>query len=199
MSVSAHQAVHAPSTLPSCARNPQLFLHPLLEDGSASGSAQRREQQALRDTAQGECERCPLLGECLFRAIVEHDVAGFVAGTTEHQRSQIRARLGIQVQADDLSAWAGMRENQHRIGTDDVLALRAQRPDDSLKQLALHLGCSLSTVKRHLRAHRSQVAETLTVASQPSAQRTPPTIADVLAAREAVVAGRSGRRGEKAA
>ena len=38
---------------------------------------------------------------------------------------------------------------------DEVIRLRAANPDESLERLAQRLGCSLSTIKRHLRRERS--------------------------------------------
>lgn len=190
MTVNLNRVTRNDTAVPACALNTKLFQHPLLEDGVASGAAQRRHQRELRETASAVCERCPLMDECLYQAVVDHDVAGFVAGTTEPQRMAMRRRLNVHVEPDDLSAWAGMRESQHRIGTDDVLALRAQRPDDSLKQLALHLGCSLSTVKRHLRTHRNQ--QTGAETSRSASRRTRPTLDEVLIARD-IVLGRMSR------
>jgi hypothetical protein len=40
---------------------------------------------------------------------------------------------------------------------DEVVRLRAANPDESLERLAQRLGCSLSTVKRHLRQERGAV------------------------------------------
>jgi len=40
------------------------------------------------------------------------------------------------------------------VSHEEVLRLRAQYPNDSLESLAMRLGCSLSTVKRHLRRAR---------------------------------------------
>jgi hypothetical protein len=61
---------------------------------SAPGTVRRR-QLALITTAQAACRECPLIIDCLYRAVVEYDVAGYVAGTTAAQRAQIRRRLDV--------------------------------------------------------------------------------------------------------
>ena len=45
--------------------------------------------------------------ECLYRAVVEHNVVGYVAGTTQPQRAQIRRSLGITVEPEDFDTLAG--------------------------------------------------------------------------------------------
>jgi len=65
---------------------------------------------------------------------------------------------------------------------DEIIRLRNAHPDQSLEALAHRLGCSLSTVKRHLRQERDQ----------PSVRRSTrrPTMAEVVSA----AAGTTGRR-----
>lgn len=96
----------------------------------------------------------PLFTDCLFNAVVEHDVTGFVAGTTANQRRSMRNLLDVDVQADDFDQLAGARGTRRPVSHEEVLRLRAQYPNDSLESLAMRLGCSLSTVKRHLRRAR---------------------------------------------
>lgn len=139
---------------PPCATHAELFQHPLLEDAESLPTRNAALTRSLRVQAEQVCGQCPLITACLYRAVVEHDVAGYVAGSTEAQRRAIRRELGITVPRDDLSAWTGNHGGNRRISTDDVLRLRCAHPNESLPELAVRLGCSLSTIKRHLRAHR---------------------------------------------
>ena len=64
-------------------RVPRL-RHPLVEDpprGSLT-RADKERQGRLLARARVVCEACPLRTPCLYDAVVRHDVAGFVAGTT---------------------------------------------------------------------------------------------------------------------
>jgi len=114
-------------------------------------------------------------------------VAGFVAGTTARQRSEIRRRLGVSVRPEDLDSLAGVvggRQVDHA----EVLRLRAAHPDESLEVLAGRLGCSLSTVKRHLRRERSTPTD-------PEARTPRPGLRQVLvAAAEVTTSGRASSR-----
>jgi hypothetical protein len=167
-----------------------LFLDPALEsEPVASAPARvRRQYAALAAEATEVCASCPLLSACLYRAVVEYDVAGFVAGTTERQRSAIRARLDVAVEPEDFDSLAGVVGGQRTVDHDEVVRLRRAHPDESLERLARRLGCSLSTVKRHLRKERNQPA----AASEPARNR--PSEAQVRRAAAEVLAGNSGRR-----
>lgn len=139
-----------------CSVLPEVFQHPLLEEPPtrAARTSERRQYADLVATAAAACHRCPLITSCLYRAVVEHDVAGFVGGTTVRQRGEVRRRLGVTVRPEDLDTLAGVvggRQVDHA----EVLRLRAAHPDESLEVLAGRLGCSLSTVKRHLRRERT--------------------------------------------
>lgn len=137
-----------------CASTTELFWHPLVEDaGSALGPAQRREQQQLVAQAARMCAACPLVKQCLYQAVVEHNVSGVAGGTTARQRAQIRSHLGIRVGDEQLDRFAGAFAAR-QITADDVLRMRRANPNESLETLAHRLGCSLSTVKRHLRKAR---------------------------------------------
>jgi len=118
--------------------------------------ADRDRQSRLLGQARAVCEACPLRTTCLYDAVVRHDVAGFVGGTTVRQRSEIRRRLGIVVEPEDLDTLAGVVGGARQIDHDEVLRLRRANPDETLEQLAARLGCSLSTIKRHLRRERQE-------------------------------------------
>lgn len=175
---------------PACANAPEIFLDPALEaEPVASAPARIRRQYAvLAAEATEVCAACPLLSACLYRAVVDYDVAGFVAGTTERQRSVIRARLGVTVEPEDFDSLAGVVGGQRTVDHDEVVRLRRSHPDESLERIARRLGCSLSTVKRHLRKERNQPSM--------SAVRTSPrpTETEVRRATAEILAQNSGNR-----
>lgn len=175
---------------PACADAPEVFLDPTLEtEPTASAPARVRRAYAHRaDEATEICASCPLISACLFRAVVDYDVAGFVAGTTARQRAEVRARLGVEVEPEDFDSLAGVVGGQRTVDHDEVVRLRRTHPDESLERIARRLGCSLSTVKRHLRQERHQ----------PSANRARatvrPTESQVRRATAEILAETSGNR-----
>ena len=146
----------------ACVAAAQVFRNPLLEEplpSSASG-AQRQARTVLVATADESCARCPLFSSCLYEAVVAHDAYGFVAGTTARQRQEIRAELGITVEPEDFDTLAGVTAPNRQVAHTEVLRLRTANPTERLESIAQRLGCSLSTVKRHLRrARNGEVAE----------------------------------------
>ena len=178
------------SDRPACAAYPELFGDPVLEqEPAASAPARiRRRYAVLAAEATTVCASCPLLSDCLYRAVVDYDVAGLVAGTTERQRSEVRARLGLQVEPEDFDSLAGVVGGQRTVDHDEVVRLRRAHPDESLERIARRLGCSLSTVKRHLRRERNQPSAA-TAAARPK-----PTRAQVRQATGEILAGHSGAR-----
>ena len=146
--------------VPGCVRAPEVFQHPLVEEPPRAGATrvERARYAELIASAQGTCASCPLVRECLYAAVVEHDVVGFVGGTTAQQRLEIRRRLGVVVEPEDLDTLAGVVGGSRPVDHDEVVRLRRANPDESLETLARRLGCSLSTVKRHLRRERQQPA-----------------------------------------
>jgi DNA-directed RNA polymerase specialized sigma24 family protein len=166
-----------------CTARADVFQHRLLEEPPTSSAPRRtrdRYEQLVRE-AKAVCAACPLLTDCLFNAVVEHDVTGFVAGTTAAQRRSMRNLLDVDIQADDFDQLAGARGTRRPVSHEEVLRLRSQYPNDSLESLAMRLGCSLSTVKRHLRrARRGQ-------SPAAKAPRQRPTMDAVLDAFDTVV------------
>lgn len=147
------------TTTPACAEHTELFQHRLLEEPPAASSMsadERRQMASMQARAERLCASCPLQSACLYDAVVKFDVAGFVAGTTHRQRNELRSRLGVRVQPEDLDTLAGVIAPNRQVDHDEVLRLRRANPDESLETIAHRLGCSLSTVKRHLRKARSQ-------------------------------------------
>lgn len=167
----------ARGTQTGCVQNASLFHEPLLEDPPRPNAPAdvRRRYADLTGQAERVCEACPLHLNCLFRAVAQHDVAGFVGGTTPEQRIEIRRRLQISVEPEDFDTLAGVTGPHRQVDHHEVVRLRRANPDESLETLAQRLGCSLSTVKRHLRAERRSPAPA-TVA------RPAPTVAQVVAA-----------------
>jgi hypothetical protein len=134
-----------------CVTASNVFLHPLLDEGTAPSSrAERREQSMLRAQAERLCSECPMLTACLAEAVTKHDVSGFVAGTTRRQRQEIRARLGVQLATEDLDTYVGVNSGR-QFDRYEIHRMRAANPDQPLSVIAQKIGCSVSTVKRHLR------------------------------------------------
>lgn len=93
--------------------------------------------------------------------------------------------LGVTVESEDLDSAAGVRREGRPIDHDAVLATRSAYPNDSLASIAERLGCSLSTVKRHLRSAREGKVPG---SARPKAKRTDvPALDDVLDCFDAVV------------
>jgi hypothetical protein len=61
--------------------------------------------------------------------------------------------------------------------------MRQAHPKDTCQQLAERLGCSMSTIKRHLRREREQQATTASAAREPQHV---PTVEEVLDAFDAL-------------
>ena len=162
----------APARLsgPVCAGLSRVFQDPLLEEPPATGgpAQDRRRYADLVTGAQDACQACPVVVDCLYRAVVEHDVAGYVGGTTARQRVEIRRRLGVVVQPEDFDTLAGVLGGNRPVDHDEVLRVRAAHPDETLEVLAVRLGCSLSTVKRHLRRERNHPSAPRPLAVRPS-------------------------------
>ena len=161
-----------------CVESASLFQNPLMEEppNTSAPAEERRRYQALLLQAQQVCAECPLQQTCLYDAVVRHDVAGFVAGTSRRDRMEMRRELGITVQPEDFDTLAGVTGRHRQVDHDEVVRLRKANPHESLETLAQRMGCSLSTVKRHLRKARNNPSVT------PLRSTKPPTMAQVLAA-----------------
>jgi hypothetical protein len=180
-------------TTARCVELAAVFQDQLLEEPLSTGAsaALRRRQLALITIARAACRECPLITDCLYRAVVEYDVAGYVAGTTPPQRALIRRRLDITVEPENFDTLAGVTRGNRQVNHSEVLRLRYANPHESLEQLAQRLGCSLSTVKRHLRRERREPS---TRTDQPK-----PKVADVLAAAATVTSSSTPSRRPQAA
>lgn len=169
------------TVLPPCADDPSIFLDELLQAPPARNgqtAAALRVLQAKRQAAHRQCAACPVFVECLYRAVAEVDVAGFVACTTESDRRLMRRRLGISVRELETPAFGAPRTGGGPVNHEAVMSLRQTYPQDTCQQLAERLGCSTSTVKRHLRKAREESgSDTPMHAPAPAAR---PSIDDVL-------------------
>lgn len=174
--------------VPACASRPDLYLHELLDTPPVQSKVAKAlwaEYRARLEEVRNACAACPLFVDCLYRAVVEVDVSGYAGCTTVRERRQIRRMLGVSVQAEDFDALAGVRTEGKPIDHDTVIATRNAFPSDSLESIAERLGCSLSTVKRHLRRARQAAASEK---ERPKPKRTDvPSVDDVLDCFDAVV------------
>jgi len=175
------------TAITGCARYADVFQHPLVEDPpAASASSQdRRTYAKLIRQAEQICGECPLAKQCLYSAVVTYDVSGYCAGTTRQQRMAIRHQLGISVEPEDFDTLAGVQARHRQVDHDEVVRLRNANPHESLETIAHRLGCSLSTVKRHLRRARTEDNVTRIDAHRG------PTLTQVLRATADVVGRRS--------
>lgn len=173
-----------------CVELGSVFQHRLVEQPptTAASADERREYTGLIRAAQAACDECPLIKRCLYSAVVEYDVAGFCAGTTGKQRHEIRSLLKITVEPEDFDTLAGVQARHRQVDHHEVVRLRNANPHESLETIAHRLGCSLSTVKRHLRKARSDTNVT------PISHKPAPTMAQVLAAFRTVVLRTTTRR-----
>ncbi|UYM07602.1 sigma factor-like helix-turn-helix DNA-binding protein [Solicola gregarius] len=174
--------------VPTCAAHPEMYLHELLDNPPVQSKVAKAiwaEYRERLEEVRNACAKCPLFVDCLYRAVVQVDVSGYVGCTTARERRRIRRMLGVSVQSEDFDTIAGVRAEGKPIDHQTVLATRSAFPADSLESIAERLGCSLSTVKRHLRRAREADAA-------PSPRAKPkrddvPTVDDVLDCFDAVV------------
>lgn len=193
MSTITASPVTTATAVPPCAMASSIFQNPLLEEAGAANTPEaRRTQQLLQSKAEKLCGGCPLLASCFYEAVVRHDVAGYVAGTTPRQRSEIRSVLGIRVQPEDLDTLAGVTAPNRQVDHDEVVRLRNANPFESLESIAQRLGCSLSTVKRHLRRARgNQEAPAPLRRIAPSSEQVMHAYAEVVLRRRSTSASRA--------
>lgn len=173
------------ATAPPCVSHPEAFWD---ESLSELPSAQHvdRHTAAKRAAVHRTCAGCPVLVDCLYHAVVEVDVAGFAACTTEAERAEIRRRLDIQVSTPAFGPAGSPRVGGGPVSHEAVVMTRQAHPQDTCAQLADRLGCSVSTIKRHLRRARQEHAE-----PQPAAPTAgPPTVDEVLEAFESLESAR---------
>jgi hypothetical protein len=144
---------------PPCASEPDVYQDEQLHAPPARADVSTADWERLsvkRAAAHRQCAGCPMMVGCLYRAVVEVDVSGFVACTTEEDRAEIRRQLGIEVQQSSAAPYGTARVGSGPISHEAVMAARQAYPKDTCHQLAERLDCSTSTIKRHLRRAREQ-------------------------------------------
>lgn len=149
-------------TTPPCAMEPDVYQDEYLHNPPSRRDLSADEWNALtakRAAAHRRCAGCPLMISCLYRAVVEVDVSGFVACTTEADRQTIRHQLGIEVQEPSMTPFGAPRVGGGPVSHEAVMTARHAYPKDTCLQLAERLECSTSTIKRHLRRDRERKSE----------------------------------------
>ncbi|MFT4189687.1 MAG: WhiB family transcriptional regulator [Aeromicrobium sp.] len=180
------------TVVPPCADDPMTFLDDDLETPLGRHgltATMRREVTRKRAEAHRRCAACPIFTDCLYRAVAEVNVSGFVACTTESDRMALRRQLGITVSDTELSGLGMGRLGSGPVDHEAVVAARHAYPNDTCQQLAERLGCSTSTIKRHLRRARQEQQEKAAVQAPAAADQTP-TVDDVLDAFGDLESGR---------
>ena len=165
---------------PPCVAVPEVFQDELLSSPTR-GDLSAREWQLLtakRASAHRQCAACPMMVDCLYRAVVEVDVSGFVACTTEADRQMIRSQLGIEIQQSTATPYGAARVGGGPVSHEAVMSALQSFPKDTCNQLAERLSCSTSTIKRHLRRARQQ--KLVAVADTAPAAPGTPTVEAVL-------------------
>jgi hypothetical protein len=144
---------------PPCATEPEVYHDEQLHAPPSRADLSSADWERLsvkRAAAHRQCAGCPMMVDCLYRAVVEVDVSGFVACTTEDDRAEIRRQLGIEIQQSSTAPYGTARVGSGPVSHEAVMAARQAYPKDTCHQLADRLDCSTSTVKRHLRRAREQ-------------------------------------------
>ena len=175
MTILAEQITPPCAAVPEVYDDEQLHSPPARTDISA---AQWEQLNVKRASAHRQCAGCPVLVDCLYRAVVEVDVSGFVACTTEADRQQIRRKLGVQIRQASTVPYGAPRVGGGPVNHETVMNMRQAHPKDTCHQLAERLGCSTSTIKRHLR--RAREAKLVQTTNDPTADSTMPTVDAVL-------------------
>lgn len=157
--------------VPPCAHAPEVYLDENLQGPLTRTDVTRAERERLdrqRADVHRNCAGCSFLVDCLYRAVVEVDVFGYAACTTEADRRSIRRKLGIEIVSPVSGPLAAPRTGGGPIDHDAVVTMRQAHPDETCIQLAQRLNCSTSTVKRHLRRARESAPEAVSVPRTPT-------------------------------
>ena len=150
------------ATMPPCTVSTDVYHDEYLHNPPARhevSAAVWNQLIAKRAAAHRQCAGCPLMIDCLYRAVVEVDVSGFVACTTEDERHTIRRRLGIEIHQSSMTPFGAPRVGGGPVSHEAVMTARHAYPKDTCQQLAERLECSTSTIKRHLRRERNRQNE----------------------------------------
>lgn len=137
-----------------CAARGELF--------AAAGNAAPGFPNLFEAEARDLCEgACPAFADCLMRTLRGKPVAGFVAGTTEEQRAQLMAALGVTAEAEgDLSTIAGAsRDGRSQVDPELMADTILRLPDASNAEIGRRMGCDAKTVARARAQIASKAAE----------------------------------------
>ena len=86
--------------VPPCAAKPEMYLDELLDNAPVQSKVAKAVWADYRERLEqvrNACAGCPLFVDCLYRAVVQVDVSGYVGCTTPRERRRIRRMLGISV------------------------------------------------------------------------------------------------------
>ncbi|CAN5162372.1 hypothetical protein BH09ACT10_BH09ACT10_11000 [soil metagenome] len=178
---------HIDQILP-CATRPDVYLDERLQAPLTRDELDPAEWVSLTAqlaTARFNCAGCPALVDCLYRAVVEVDVFGYAACTTPADRERIRTMLGIEIMAAPVDGSLSMRTGKGPVDHDAVMTVRRAHPEETFSQIAERLGCSLSTIKRHMRRARTMRDDT----HRPVSATRIPTVDEVLECFDTIVDG----------
>jgi len=159
----------------ACHAQPILFDRAAAIDTPAylGGRHADRQHTEYVDAARSLCHACPAFDDCLNRALTGKPVDGFVAGTNEEHRHQLRSILNIAEQREgDLSRAAGLAEQARGKVDDDVLydAIRTN-PDATNAALGRIVGCDPHTIARARRRLAAQATNPEPAPPSPAAVR----------------------------
>lgn len=120
---------------------------PCLQFGLATFFPEPGGHPSIYQQAKAVCFSCPFRAACLAHAL-SLNLPGVWGGTTENDRREIRAALGV-------------RPSQVTPADQEMVRDRIDELDDgtrSSKEIALALGCSAKTIDRRREARRTEVA-----------------------------------------
>ncbi len=150
-------------TTPACVAAAQVFRSPLLEEplpSSASGaqrqaraSPRRQGRRVVRPGARSSPRACT-------KRSSRTTCTGSSPAPPPVSVRRSAPSCDVTVEPEDFDTLAGVTAPNRQVDHTEVVRLRNANPTESLKAIAQRLGCSLSTVKRHLRrARNGEVAE----------------------------------------
>lgn len=137
-----------------CVQQPMLYLSldPDFDDVPAPLSAAAAERLRLRtQQASMLCAGCDAFVSCLRDALYGKPVGGFVAGTTEEQRRQIRAALRIKPTLEDGIGRIAGAPDATGVNRERIVTLIAANPDMTNCELARLADCDNHTIARYRR------------------------------------------------
>lgn len=146
-----------------CSEQPFLYWQ-LDPDATPPASPQGKARlDMVRRTASELCQsRCPRFEQCLRDAVFGQPVAGFVAGTTEDQRDQLRSIL--QVESEPVANIGRLAGAADGVGVNaaQVMHLISTYPKATNSELGRLANCDPHTIARYRRTGRRVPAAEVT-------------------------------------